>query len=187
MARTRPGVERDNRGFRTRCTKGGCKPMRNQRMPGAGLSREEILERRRPKSHPSSRTGENPPYGMIGGIMETSASSKPDQRLDPTRLRHHLIGLYLCPKTVTGDIPFCLWIWILRTYTILFKNFSNAFFIFGHYAIASIRSVAKWSKHSVSLLATSENPKLCVALPPYIRRNAHLPLCKLRFRLGLTP
>ena len=25
-------------------------------------------------SQPSSRTGENPPYGMIGGIMETSAS-----------------------------------------------------------------------------------------------------------------
>src|SRR5262249_42221350 len=31
--------------------------------------------------------GENPPYGMIGGIEETSASSKPDPRLDPTRLR----------------------------------------------------------------------------------------------------
>ena len=30
--------------------------------------------RRRPKCHPSSRTGENPPYGMIGGIEETSAS-----------------------------------------------------------------------------------------------------------------
>jgi hypothetical protein len=26
------------------------------------------------KRHPSSRTGENPPYGMIGGIEETSAS-----------------------------------------------------------------------------------------------------------------
>src|ERR1700738_4833249 len=26
------------------------------------------------KSQPSSRTGENPPYGMIGGIEETSAS-----------------------------------------------------------------------------------------------------------------
>src|SRR5262249_37383598 len=32
------------------------------------------LGRRRPKRHPSSRTGENPPYGMIGGIEETSAS-----------------------------------------------------------------------------------------------------------------
>jgi hypothetical protein len=26
------------------------------------------------KCQPSSRTGENPPYGMIGGIEETSAS-----------------------------------------------------------------------------------------------------------------
>src|SRR3989454_11941070 len=26
------------------------------------------------ESQPSSRTGENPPYGMIGGIEETSAS-----------------------------------------------------------------------------------------------------------------
>ena len=25
---------------------------------------------------PSSRTGENPPYGMLGGIKETSASSE---------------------------------------------------------------------------------------------------------------
>ena len=30
--------------------------------------------RRRLTSQPSSRTGENPPYGMIGGIEETSAS-----------------------------------------------------------------------------------------------------------------
>ena len=30
--------------------------------------------RHRLKSQPSSRTGENPPYGMIGGIEETSAS-----------------------------------------------------------------------------------------------------------------
>jgi len=26
------------------------------------------------KCQPSSRTGENPPYGMIGGTVETSAS-----------------------------------------------------------------------------------------------------------------
>jgi hypothetical protein len=32
------------------------------------------LQRRRSESQPSSRTGENPPYGMIGGIEETSAS-----------------------------------------------------------------------------------------------------------------
>ena len=57
----------------TKCTKGGCKPDVGRRMPGAGLSCQSSgkapLE-----SQPSSRTGENPPYGMIGGIEETSAS-----------------------------------------------------------------------------------------------------------------
>ncbi len=57
----------------TRCTKGGCKPDVGRRMPGAGLSCRSSgkapLE-----SQPSSRTGENPPYGMSGGIVETSAS-----------------------------------------------------------------------------------------------------------------
>ena len=33
-----------------------------------------MLGRPRPKGQPSSRTGENSPYGMIGGIEETSAS-----------------------------------------------------------------------------------------------------------------
>jgi hypothetical protein len=57
----------------TKCMKGGCKPDDGRRMPGAGLSCQSSgkapLE-----SQPSSRTGENPPYGMIGGIEETSAS-----------------------------------------------------------------------------------------------------------------
>jgi hypothetical protein len=57
----------------TRCTKDGCKPDIGRRMPGAGLScrssGKALFE-----SQPSSRTGENPPYGMIGGIEETSAS-----------------------------------------------------------------------------------------------------------------
>jgi len=57
----------------TRRTKGRCKPDIGRRMPGAGLScrssGKALLE-----SQPSSRTGENPPYGMIGGIVETSAS-----------------------------------------------------------------------------------------------------------------
>jgi hypothetical protein len=34
----------------------------------------------RPTRHPSSRTGENPPYGMIGGIEETWASVTGDPR-----------------------------------------------------------------------------------------------------------
>src|SRR4029077_3358116 len=58
----------------TGCTKDGSKPIRGQRMPGSRLELSDALGRRRPKRHPSSRTGENPPYGMIGGIEETSAS-----------------------------------------------------------------------------------------------------------------
>jgi hypothetical protein len=34
---------------------------------------------------PSSRTGENPPYGMIGGSRRRRHHSKPGPRLDPTR------------------------------------------------------------------------------------------------------
>src|SRR6516165_3751432 len=54
---------------------------------GSRLKLSDALGRRRPKCHPSSRTGENPPYGMIGGIEETSASFEAGPRLDPTRLR----------------------------------------------------------------------------------------------------
>ena len=41
---------------------------------GSRLELSDALGRRRPKRHPSSRIGENPPYGMTGGIEETSAS-----------------------------------------------------------------------------------------------------------------
>ena len=41
---------------------------------GSRLKLTDALGRRRPKCHPSSRTGENPPYGMIGGIEETSGA-----------------------------------------------------------------------------------------------------------------
>ena len=57
----------------TTCAKGGHKPQISQRMPGAGLSWLSV-GRCRPTCQPSSRIGENPPYGMIGGIEETSAS-----------------------------------------------------------------------------------------------------------------
>jgi hypothetical protein len=57
----------------TRCTKGGSKPEVGSRMPGAGLSRKHS-GKAPPEGQPSSRTAENPPYGMIGGIEETSAS-----------------------------------------------------------------------------------------------------------------
>jgi hypothetical protein len=39
------------------------------------------------KGRPLSRTAENAPYGISGGAMETSASSKPEPRHRPTRLR----------------------------------------------------------------------------------------------------
>jgi hypothetical protein len=41
---------------------------------GSRLNLKNVLGRSRLTSQPSSRTGENPPYGMIGGIEETSAS-----------------------------------------------------------------------------------------------------------------
>src|ERR1700751_1111833 len=41
---------------------------------GRRLKRLRPPGRRHWKCQPSSRTGENPPYGMIGGIEETSAS-----------------------------------------------------------------------------------------------------------------
>ena len=70
----------------TKCTKGGRKPNICRCMLGAVLS-WRCLGRHRLRCQPCSRIGENPPYGMTGGIEETSASSKPDPRLDPTRLR----------------------------------------------------------------------------------------------------
>jgi hypothetical protein len=55
---------------------------------GSRLELSDALGRRRPKRHPSSRTGENPPYGMIGGIEETSASfeARSAPRSYPTEL-----------------------------------------------------------------------------------------------------
>ena len=38
-----------------------------------------------------------------------------------------------------------------KTTAVFFKNFPYTFFVFGHYATASIRSVTNRSKHSVSL------------------------------------
>src|SRR3954469_13488923 len=69
-----------------RCTKGDGKPGVSRRMPGAGLS---LWRPGRPRltGQPSSRTGENPPYGMSGGIEETSASfeARSAPRSYPTR------------------------------------------------------------------------------------------------------
>jgi hypothetical protein len=52
--------------FTTRCAKGRHKPNISRCMPGAGLSRS-CVGRCCPTCQPSSRIGENPPCGMIGG------------------------------------------------------------------------------------------------------------------------
>src|SRR5439155_26694004 len=57
----------------TESTKGDGKPRDAKGMPGAGLT-GAARGKASPDSQPSSRTGENPPYGMIGEAMETSAS-----------------------------------------------------------------------------------------------------------------
>src|SRR5215210_4503274 len=67
-----------------RCTKGDGK---QQAHAGSRLKPLTILGRPRLTGQPSSRTGENPPYGMRGGIEETSASfeARSAPRSYPTR------------------------------------------------------------------------------------------------------
>jgi hypothetical protein len=74
----------------TKCAKGGHKPQTSRCMPGAGLSWSSA-GRCRPTCQPSSRIGENPPYGMIGRIEETSASfeARSAPRSYPTPITGH--------------------------------------------------------------------------------------------------
>jgi hypothetical protein len=67
------------------CAKDRHKPHISRCMPGAGLSRP-CVGRCCPTCQPSSRIGENPPYGMIGRVEETSASfeARSAPRLYPT-------------------------------------------------------------------------------------------------------
>src|SRR6516225_6848331 len=71
--------------FTTMCAKDRHKPNTSRRMPGAGLN-QWCAGRCCPTCRPSSRIGENPPYGMIGRVEETSASfeARSAPRLYPT-------------------------------------------------------------------------------------------------------
>src|SRR6516162_4454991 len=63
---------------------------------GSRLKLDAVLGRPRPKGQPSSRTGENSPYGMIGGIEETSASfeARSAPRSYPTRRLCRFMALH---------------------------------------------------------------------------------------------
>ena len=69
----RPDTVQDNR-CDDEVHEGRCKLGRWTAHAGSKLKAADDPGRHRLESQPSSRTGENPPYGMIGGIEETSAS-----------------------------------------------------------------------------------------------------------------
>src|SRR4051794_10914664 len=69
----RPGAVRGNRSD-PEVHEGRRQTGRQQAYAGSRLKPLTILGRPRLTGQPSSRTGENPPYGMRGGIEETSAS-----------------------------------------------------------------------------------------------------------------
>src|SRR3974390_1204288 len=77
----------------TRRAKDGRKPVRCPANAGSRLKLDVALGRPRLKGQPSSRTGENSPYGMIGGIEETSASfeARPAPRSYPAKNVLHLL------------------------------------------------------------------------------------------------
>src|SRR6202045_1127189 len=90
----------------TRCTKGEDKPVVGQRMPGSRLKLMDASGRSRLICQPSSRTGENPPYGMIGRIEETSASFEARSGLDPTRPQETSGTLNCCCAKMTANLIF---------------------------------------------------------------------------------
>src|SRR5262252_1528177 len=69
----RPDSVRDHRSDHE-MREGRRQTSRQSAHAGSRLKLKDDLGRSRLKGQPSSRTGENPPYGMIGGIEETSAS-----------------------------------------------------------------------------------------------------------------
>ena len=88
------------------CAKGGHKLQMSRCMPGAGLSWSSA-GRCRPTCQPSSRIGENPPYGMIGRVEETSASfeARSAPRSYPTAGGARQLALLPRPWASAG--PFC--------------------------------------------------------------------------------
>jgi hypothetical protein len=55
-------------------TKDGSKPDCRKGYAGSRLNRRASREGPYLRGQPLSRIGENPPYGILGGTMETSAS-----------------------------------------------------------------------------------------------------------------
>src|SRR5262249_24392193 len=81
----RPDTVRDKAKSPRKCTKGGRKPNICRCMLGAVLSWR--MFGKAPSEMSALQPYRGKPDGMIWGIEETAASSKPDPRLDPTRLR----------------------------------------------------------------------------------------------------
>ena len=75
LTRNRPDTARDYRACQA-MHEGWTQTEREAAHAGSRLKPNSASGRPHPIGQPSSRTGENPPYGMIGGIKETSASSR---------------------------------------------------------------------------------------------------------------
>ena len=73
LSSPRPDTERDYRSGHE-VHEGRKQTGRRSAYAGSRLKLSDAPGRFRLKCQPSSRTGENSPYGMIGGIEETSAS-----------------------------------------------------------------------------------------------------------------
>ena len=86
----------------TRCTKGET----NQSPTSVCRGRLKLIDasgRSRLICQPSSRTGENPPYGMIGRIEETSASF--EARSAPRSHPTGAASCKVCPKLKEHAAP----------------------------------------------------------------------------------
>src|ERR1700737_2526124 len=103
LSSPRPDTERDYRSGHE-VHEGRRQTVRRSAHAGSRLNLIDAPGRSRLKCQPSSRTGENSPYGMIGGIEETSASFEPDPRLDPTRPKGDMRPFWP-PHTTIKSLP----------------------------------------------------------------------------------